>query len=95
MHHRTVTTVGVKVVSKVPLRATLEMVNDWLVRKSVKGIFVVGKAEHGFADSVIVTAAPYKAGPTLSVIVASGLLHLRLGRVRLRGPGWKMAAAEV
>ena len=94
-YHMNVTTVGVKVLSKVPLRATLEMVNDHLVRQSAKGIFVAGKAEHGFADSVIVTDAIYKASPTLSVMVASGVFHLRLGRVRHQGPGWKLAAVEV
>jgi len=94
-HQRSVTTVGVKVLSKVPLRATLEMLNDRLVRQSVKGIFVAGKAEHGFADSIIVSDAIYKTNPTLSVMVASGVFHLRLGRVRQQGPGWKMAAVEV
>ncbi len=94
-HHRQVTTVGIKVLSKVPLRATLEMVNDRLARQSAKGIFVTGKADHGFADSIIVADAVYKANTTLSVMVASGVFHLRLGRVRMQGPGWKMAAVEV
>ncbi len=94
-HQRNVTTVGIKVLAKVPLRATLEMLNDRLVRQSVKGILVPGNAEHGFADSVIVTDAIYKAAPTLSVMIASSLFHLKLGRVRFQGPGWKMAAVEV
>ncbi len=94
-HHKHVSTIGVKVLSKVPLRATLEMVNERLARQSVKGIFVPGKAEHGFADSVIVTDLIYKANPTLSAVVASGVFHLRLGRVRQQGPGWKLAAVEV
>jgi hypothetical protein len=94
-HHKNVTIVGVKVLSKLPLRATLEMVNERLARQSVKGIFIAGKADHGFADSVIVTDVIYKANPTLSAVVASGVFHLRLGRVRQQGPGWKLAAAEV
>jgi hypothetical protein len=94
-HQRNMVTVGVKVIAKVPLRATLEMLNDRLVRQPVKGIFVTGVADHGFADSVIVSDAVYKAGPTLSVMLATGIFHLRLGRVRLQGPGWKMAAVEV
>ncbi len=94
-HHKRVTTVGIKVLSKVPLRATLEMVNDRLARQSAKGIFVPGKAEHGFADSIIVSDAIYKASPTLSAMVAGGVFHLRLGRVRQQGPGWKLAAVEV
>jgi hypothetical protein len=92
---RSMVTVGVRVISKVPLRATLEMLNDRLVRQPAKGIFVSGKAEHGFADSIIVTDAVYKANPTLSVMVSAGIFHLRLGRVRQQGPGWKMAAVEV
>ena len=94
-HHKNVTTVGIKVLSKVPLRATLEMINDRLARQAVKGVFVTGKADHGFADSVIVTDVIYKSNPTLSVMVATGVFHLRLGRVRQQGPGWKMAAVEV
>ena len=94
-HQRSVTTVGIKVLAKVPLRATLEMLNDRLVRQSVKGIFVPGKAEHGFADSIVVSDAIYKASPVMSVMIASGVFHLRLGRVRQHGPGWKLAAVEV
>jgi hypothetical protein len=94
-HHKNVTIVGIKVLSKVPLRATLEMVSDRLVRQSVKGILVTGAAEHGFGDSVIVMDAVYKTNPTLSVMVASGVFHMRLGRVRQQGPGWKLAAIEV
>ncbi|MEQ1519185.1 MAG: hypothetical protein ABL931_22130, partial [Usitatibacteraceae bacterium] len=94
-HHKNVATIGIRVLAKVPLRATLEMVNDRLARQSVKGIFVPGKAEHGFADSVIVTDVIYKANPTLSAVVASGVFHFRLGRVRQQGPGWKLAAVEV
>jgi hypothetical protein len=62
---------------------------------AVDGIFVPGKAEHGFADSIIVSDAIYKANLVLSVMGASRVFHLRLGRVRLRGPGWKMATVEV
>jgi hypothetical protein len=92
---RHVVTIGIKVLAKVPLRSTLEMLNDRLVRQPAKGIFIAGKAEHGFADSIIVSDAIYKTNPTLSVMVSSGVFHLRLGRVRQQGPGWKMAAVEV
>jgi hypothetical protein len=88
------TVVGIKVLSRVPLRAALEMVNDRLVRESTRGIFVVGQAEHGFADSIIVGDAIYKASPSLTATVASGMFHLRLGRVRQQGPGWKLVAVE-
>jgi hypothetical protein len=90
-----VTTVGVKVLTKVPLRATLEIVTDRTVRQNTAGIFVAGIGTHGFADSIIVTDAIYKARPTLSVTIASGMFHIRLGRVRHQGPGWKLAAVEV
>jgi hypothetical protein len=89
------TTIGVKVLTKVPLRATLELVTDRAVRQSTAGIFVAGIGSHGFADSIIVTDAIYKARPTLSATIASGIFHVRLGRVRHQGPGWKLAAVEV
>lgn len=90
-----ITVVGVKVLAKVPLRVTLEMIDDRLARKPAKGIFVPGDAPHGFADSIIVSDAIYKASPTLSAMIASGVFHFRLGRVRQKGPGWKMAAVEI
>jgi hypothetical protein len=94
-HQQRVATVGVRVLAKVPLRATFEVVQERLARQTVKGIFVAGAAEHGFADSLVVSDAVYKTNPTLSVMVASGVFHVRLGRVRQQGPGWKMAAVDV
>jgi hypothetical protein len=89
------TTIGVKVLTKVPLRATMELVTDRTVRQTTTGIFVAGIGTHGFADSVIVTDAIYKSRPTLNVTIASGVFHIRLGRVRHQGLGWKLAAVEV
>lgn len=89
------TTVGIKVLTKVPLRATLELVTDRPVRQTANGIFVTGAPAHGFADSIIVSDATYRARQVVAVTIASGHFHIRLGRVRYSGPGWKMAAANV
>ncbi len=89
------TTVGIKVLTKVPLRATLELVTDRPVRQTANGIFVAGSPVHGFADSIIVSDATYRARQVVAVTIASGHFHIRLGRVRYSGPGWKMAAANV
>ncbi|MBL8511093.1 MAG: hypothetical protein JNM52_05560 [Betaproteobacteria bacterium] len=89
------TQVGVKVISRVPLRATLEEVTDRLTRSTAKAIFVAGDAEHGFADSIIVPDAVYKANPTMSIVIAPHSYQIKLGRVRHQGAGWKMAAVEV
>jgi hypothetical protein len=89
------TTVGIKVLTKVPMRAALELVTDRPVRQAANGIFVAGSAAHGFADSIIVSDATYRARPVVAVTIASGHFHIRLGRVRYQGPGWKMAAANV
>ena len=42
-----------------------------------------------------VSDATYRARPVVAVTIASGHFHIRLGRVRYQGPGWKMAAANV
>ncbi len=89
------TTVGVKVITKMPLRANLELVTERTVRQSSMGIFVAGHAGHGFADSIIVTDSVYRTRPTLKVMIASGVFHIRLGRVRHQGVGWKLAAVDV
>ncbi len=89
------TTIGIKVLTKVPLRAALELVTDRPVRQTANGIFVAGSAAHGFADSIIVSDATYRARQVIATTIASGHFHIRLGRVRYQGPGWKMAAANV
>jgi hypothetical protein len=90
-----VATVGIRVLSKLPMRAGLSLVHESQAQHAIKGIFVAGAAEHGFADSLIVADSVYRTSSTLSATVASGVFHLRLGRVRQQGPGWKMAAVEV
>ena len=81
--------------SKAPLRATLEHVTERTTRQTSKGILVPGNAEHGFADSVIVNEATFKASSKLSVMIASSIFHIQLGRVRHQGRGWKLAAIDV
>ncbi len=95
VRHQHATLVGVKVLSRVPMRATLEEVTDRTARAAIKGILVGGAAAHGFSDSLIINDAAYKANPTMSVTVARGMFHIRLGRVRHQGPGWKLAAIDV
>ena len=94
-HLNRVATVGVRVLSKLPMRAGLSLVHESQAHHAIKGIFVAGAAEHGFADSLIVADTVYRTSSTLSAMVATGVFHLRLGRVRQQGPGWKMAAVDV
>jgi hypothetical protein len=92
---RNATLVGVKVLSRVPLRATLEEVTERLVGGTMKGILVTGSGGDWSGDSIIVNDATYRASATMSVAVANGRFHIRLGRVRLQGPGWKMTSMRV
>jgi hypothetical protein len=87
--------VGIKVLSRVPMRVTLEEVTDRTARQSMKGILVGGNANTGYGDSIIVNDSAYKANATMNVAIARGMFHIRLGRVRHQGPGWKMTAVEV
>lgn len=97
IQNRYATLVGVRVLSKTPLRATLEQVHDGTgaSRPAVKAILIGGRAEHGFGDSIIVNDSTFKYNPVMSITMASNIFHLRLGRVRHQGPGWKLCAVEV
>lgn len=95
LHRQQSALIGVRVLSKAPLRATLEHVTERTTRQTSKGILVPGNAEHGFADSVIVNEATFKASSKLSVMIASSIFHIQLGRVRHQGRGWKLAAIDV
>ncbi len=95
LHRQQSMLIGVRVLSRVPLRATLEHVTERTVRQTSKGILVPGSADHGFADSVIVNDATFKASSKLSVMIASNIFHIRLGRARHQGRGWKLAAIDV
>jgi len=92
---RSASLVGVKLLSRVPMRATLEEVNDRLARSTLQGIFLSGGSEGWQSDALIVNDAAYRANVTMSVTVANGRFHVRLGRVLWQGPGWKMTAVHV
>lgn len=96
---RHATLVGVKLLSRVPLRTTLEEVSDRTVRSTMKGIFIGGAGNDWATDSIIVNDAAYRTATTMggvmSATVGNSRFHIRLGRVRLQGPGWKMAAIHV
>ncbi len=92
---RNATLVGVKLLSRVPLRATLEEVTERLVSGTTKGILVSGAGGNWASDSIIVNDATYRANATMSVAVANRRFHIRMGRVRLQGPGWKMTSIQV
>jgi hypothetical protein len=96
---RPATLVGVKLLSRVPLRTTLEEVSERTVRSTMKGIFIGGAGNDWANDSVIVNDATYRTSTTMggvmSATVGNSRFHIRLGRIRLQGPGWKMAAIHV
>jgi hypothetical protein len=92
---RNATLVGIKVLSRTPLRATLGIVTDRSVGGAMKGIFVPSDGGDWSGDSIIVTDSTYRANATMNVAVANSRFHIRLGHVRLQGPGWKMTSMQV
>ena len=89
------TQVGVKVLSKAPILCAMDRVdqasNTW---QPTQGLFIVGSAADGFADSVVVSDTTYVANSLAAVTLESTTIELYLRRVRQQGPGWRMAAYD-
>jgi hypothetical protein len=68
---------------------------DRSVGGAMKGIFVPSDGGDWSGDSIIVTDSTYRANATMNVAVANSRFHIRLGHVRLQGPGWKMTSMQV
>lgn len=106
---RSLTVVGVHFLSRCPLLARLKTAPVPGPRVPVEAILSAGSSGYGTADSLVVSDAVYRAAPTLTitfgghVAVVEGVensfevetYHVRLGRVRRNGRGWKMVAFDV
>jgi hypothetical protein len=75
-------------------------------RVALNAILSSGRSSYGNADSLVVSDAVHKASPTLTITFGSGYAndasadavetyHVRLGRVRRKGRGWRMVAFDV
>ncbi len=90
----TATLVGVKVISKQPVFRPLEHVDAANTWQPAEGIMVVGAADDGYADSVILSDKTYVANGILSLALAAERYTLRMRRVRQQGVGWRMVAFD-
>jgi hypothetical protein len=103
---RNATIVGVNFLSRCPLLARLKTAPVPGPRVTLNAILSAGSSPYGSADSLVVSDAVYKASPTLTITFGSGYAndasadgvetyHVRLGRVRRKGRGWRMVAFDV
>jgi hypothetical protein len=94
LHHPTATHVGVKVLSKTPLKLTMDRVNDANQWQSCTGILVAGNAADGFGDAVILGELDYVANTLAAATLQGQVFEFFMRRVREHGPGWRMAAID-
>jgi hypothetical protein len=103
---RNATILGVNFLSRCPLLARLKTAPVPGPRVALNAILSSGRSSYGNADSLVVSDAVYKASPTLTITFGSGYAndasadavetyHVRLGRVRRKGRGWRMVAFDI
>ena len=76
-------------------------------RVAINAILSAGSSAYGSSDSLVVSEAVYRAAPTLTITFGNSpsnstenafeveTYHVRLGRVRRNGRGWKLVAFDV
>lgn len=94
LYSPTASLVGVRVLSRNPLHADMERVDESNTWQPAKGILLAGAASNGFADSVLVSDKTYVANALMAVTLGSQAFEFRLRRVRQQGTGWRMAAYD-
>ncbi len=106
---RNATIIGVIFLSRCPLLARLKTAPVPGPRVALNAILSSGRSPYGNADSLVVSDVVYKASPTLTITFGGvyandaradsaenvETYHVRLGRVRRKGRGWRMVAFDV
>ena len=107
---RNLTIVGIHFLSRCPLLARLKTAPVPGPRVAINAILSAGSSAYGSSDSLVVSDAVYKAAPTLTITFGNvertgadeafegfeaETYHVRLGRVRRNGRGWKMVAFDI
>ncbi len=88
------TLVGVKVLTKTPLKLTMDRVNASNQWENCVGMLIAGALPDGYGDSVILSQADYIAN-TLVAATLDGRVHeFYARRVREQGGDWRMAAID-
>jgi hypothetical protein len=88
------TLVGIKVLTKTPLKRTMDRVNESNSWQPCEGIFVAGLASDGFQDSVVMSEADYVANSLVAVTLQGRVHEFYARRVREQGNGWRMVAID-
>jgi len=88
------TLVGIKVLTKTPLKLTMDRVNESNRWQPCEGLFVAGLAQDGFADSVVMSEAEYVANSLVAVTLQGRVHEFYARRVREQGNGWRMVAID-
>jgi hypothetical protein len=99
--------IGIHFLSRCPLLARLKTAPVPGPRVAINAILSAGSSAYGSSDSLVVSDAVYKAAPTLTITFGNSLsngapgefevetYHVRLGRVRRNGRGWKLVAFDI
>jgi hypothetical protein len=88
------TLVGVKVLSRTPLKLTMDRVNDANQWQACEGLLVPGIDAAGFADAVILSDKDYTANMLVAATLAGRVHEFYARRVREQGSDWRMAALD-
>ena len=98
---------GIHFLSRCPLLVRLKTAPVPGPRVAINAILSAGSSAYGSSDSLVVSEAVYRAAPTLTITFGNSpsnstenafeveTYHVRLGRVRRNGRGWKLVAFDV
>lgn len=88
------TLVGIKVLTKTPLKLTMDRVNESNQWQPCEGLLVAGLAADGFADSVVISDKDYVANSLVAATLSGRVYEFYARRVREQGNGWRMVAID-
>jgi hypothetical protein len=94
LEHNTVV-LGVSLLSKRPLRMTVSMATPHAGTITFDTIFLQGSSAEGNGDAMILSDATYRFNSTLTTGFGDEVFHVRPGRVRRHGRGWKLVSFDV
>jgi hypothetical protein len=87
--------VGVQLLSKDPLQASVSMSTPHAGQISFDALFVRGSSALGNGDAIVLSDAAYRFDVDLTITIGANRFVLRPGRVRRDGRGWKLVSFDV
>lgn len=88
------TLVGIKIISRSPLRLTMDRVNEANQWQACEGMLIQGLDAEGHGDSVIFGESDYVANSLVAATLGGRVHEFYARRVREQGRGWRMAAID-